>query len=44
MGGGGSNKVIPCELRIRDDVHEWEYWNTSLYTALPFFTRSFNDK
>lgn len=33
---------IPCQLRVRDGGHDWEYWNTALYTALPFFSRSFN--
>lgn len=38
------NKGIPCQLRVKDGVHDWEYWNTSLYTALPFFTRVFNSE
>lgn len=33
---------IPCELRIRDGVHNWEYWNTSLYDLLPFVARAFS--
>lgn len=33
---------IPCQLRVRDGSHNWEYWNTALYTALPFFSRIFN--
>ena len=32
---------IPCQLRVRDGAHNWEYWNTALYTALPYFTRAF---
>ena len=32
---------IPCELRVRDGAHTWEYWHTALYTALPFASRSF---
>lgn len=27
---------IPCELRIRDGVHNWDYWYVSLGMALPF--------
>ena len=29
------------ELRVRDGVHNWEYWHTALYTALPFASRTF---
>ena len=29
------------ELRVRDGVHNWEYWHTALYTALPFASRNF---
>ena len=36
------DKKIPCELRINDGTHNWEYWNTALYTALPYFSRCFN--
>lgn len=32
---------IPCQLRVRDGGHDWEYWHTALYTALPYFSRSF---
>lgn len=32
---------IPCQLRVRDGMHEWIYWNTALYTALPFVSRHF---
>ena len=32
---------IPYQLRIRDGVHNWEYWRTALYTALPFVSRNF---
>ena len=35
------NAVIPCQLRVRDGGHDWEYWNSALYTCLPFVTRSF---
>ncbi len=33
---------VPCQLRIRDGGHTWEYWHSALYTALPFFSRSFD--
>lgn len=32
---------IPCELRVRDGAHNWEYWNTALPELLPFVTRAF---
>ena len=32
---------VPCELRVRDGAHTWEYWHTALYTALPFASRNF---
>lgn len=32
---------VSCQLRIRDGAHDWEYWHTALYTALPFFSRNF---
>lgn len=32
---------IPCQLRVRDGSHDWEYWHTALYTALPFAWRNF---
>lgn len=31
---------IPCELRVRDGGHDWEYWHTALYTCLPFVSRN----
>ena len=34
-------KEVPAELRIRDGVHNWVYWNAALKMALPFATRSF---
>lgn len=33
---------IPCQLRIRDGGHTWEYWHSALYTALPYFSRIFS--
>lgn len=32
---------IPCELRVRDGIHNWEYWHTALRTSLPFASREF---
>ena len=32
---------IPCQLRVRDGSHDWEYWHTALYTALPFAWRNY---
>ena len=35
-------KKIKAELRIRNGVHNWEYWHTALRTALPFASRNFS--
>lgn len=32
---------IPLQFRVRDGVHDWEYWHSALYTCLPFVTRVF---
>lgn len=32
---------IPAQLRVRDGVHNWEYWSSALYDCLPFVNRSF---
>ncbi len=32
---------IPCQLRVRDGVHNWEYWYSALYQCLPFVSRNF---
>jgi len=32
---------IPCEFRVRNGGHVWEYWNQALYFCLPFVTRNF---
>lgn len=32
---------IPCEFRIRDGGHSWEYFHSALYTGLPFVSRNF---
>ena len=30
---------VPCELRVRDGVHSWDYWRVSLPLALDFFSK-----
>ena len=32
---------IPCEFRVRNGVHNWEYWHTGLRLSLPFVSRNF---
>ena len=34
-------KKIPCELRVRNGNHTWEYWRHSVRLALPFASRNF---
>ena len=34
-------KGIPCELRVRNGIHNWEYWHTALRLSLPFASRNF---
>lgn len=36
-------RKIKDELRVRDGVHNWEYWHTALRTALPFASRNFSN-
>lgn len=36
------NKQIKDELRIRNGVHNWEYWHTSLRLSIPFASRNFD--
>ncbi len=33
---------IPCQLRVRDGGHSWEYWHSALYIAIPFVSRGFS--
>ncbi|MBP5333812.1 MAG: esterase family protein [Bacteroidales bacterium] len=33
---------VKAEFRVRDGVHNWEYWHISLRTALPFASRNFS--
>ena len=35
-------KGVPCELRVRDGWHSWEYWHTALRLSLPFASRNFD--
>jgi enterochelin esterase-like enzyme len=32
---------VPCELRVRDGNHDWKYWKSALYMALPFAADGF---
>ena len=34
-------KGIPCQLRVRDGIHNWEYWHTALSICLPFVSINF---
>ncbi len=34
---------IPAELRVRDGGHDWEYWHSALYRALPFISNGFRN-
>ena len=38
------DKGIPMELRIRDGVHDWEYWHSALYICLPYLDRLFQNR
>lgn len=33
---------IKSELRVRNGVHNWEYWHTALRTSFPFASRNFD--
>ena len=33
---------VHSELRVRDGVHNWEYWHLALRLSLPFASRNFN--
>ena len=32
---------VHSELRVRDGVHNWEYWHLALRLSLPFASRNF---
>lgn len=34
---------IPCQFRVRDGGHTWEYWHSALYTCLPFVSRMYHN-
>lgn len=36
------NKAVHHEFRVRNGVHNWEYWHYSLRLALPFVSRCFS--
>ena len=36
-------KGVNCELRVRDGIHNWEYWHMALRMSLPFASRNFSD-
>lgn len=36
-------KSVPFEFRVRDGVHDWEYWHSALYICLPFISNVFGD-
>jgi len=36
-----NDQKIPHEFRVRDGIHEWEYWRTGLPDALKFISKSF---
>ena len=33
---------VHSELRVRNGVHNWEYWHLALRLSLPFASRNFN--
>lgn len=35
-------KKVKSELRVRDGVHNWEYWHQALRLSLPFASRNFS--
>ena len=37
------DRAVPFELRIRDGVHDWEYWHSALYISLPYLSRNFGN-
>ena len=36
------NRHVKSELRVRNGVHNWEYWHLALRWALPFASRNFD--
>ena len=37
------DKGVKAEFRVRDGVHNWEYWNQSLRWSLPFASQYFGE-
>jgi S-formylglutathione hydrolase FrmB len=37
-----NNKKVPHEYRVRDGVHNWNYWRTGIVDALKFIGESFH--
>ena len=35
------SKGVKSELRVRNGIHNWEYWHAAFRTALPFASRNF---
>ena len=42
MHGLMKSHGIKSEFRVRDGVHNWEYWHNALRIALPFASRNFD--
>lgn len=36
------NRKVKSELRVRNGVHNWEYWHLALRLSLPFASRNFD--
>ena len=36
------NRRVKSELRVRNGVHNWEYWHLALRWSLPFASRNFD--
>lgn len=36
------NRGVKSELRVRNGIHNWEYWHLALRLALPFASRNFD--
>ena len=36
------DRGLRSELRIRNGVHNWEYWHQALRLSLPFASRNFD--
>ena len=36
------NRGVKSELRVRNGIHNWEYWHLALRRALPFASRNFH--